>query len=132
MQPETFKVKIPIKKNKKGTIMKNYVKEFMEKQGRKPTEYELGRMMHLSAKGTAGARRETESIYAFGKTYHHNKLDGRPRVPLQLSTNAKNINNLMHKNFDKKTIAVILDLTETSVKNIIKYARLPRTPEQII
>ena len=38
----------------------------------------------------------------------------------------------MHKKFDAKTISLILDLKETSVNNIIRYARLPRTADQIL
>lgn len=133
MQPETCKVKIPIKKNKKGTIMKNYLKEFMEKKGRKPNESELGQMMHMSAKGTAGAKKSKESVYAFGKTTQtHNNLGGRTKIPLKLSENAIRINDLLHKQFDLKTISIILDLKETSVKNIARHCRLPRTADQIL
>lgn len=113
--------------------MKNYLKEFMETKGRRPTEAELGQMMHISAKGTAGAKKEKESVYAYGKTTQtHNNLGGRTKIPLKLSDNAKRINDLIHKKFDQKTIAVILDLRETTVRNIIKHARLPRNDEQII
>jgi DNA-binding NarL/FixJ family response regulator len=112
--------------------MKNYVKEFMERKGRKPTEAEFGQMMHMSAKGTAGAKKSKESVYAFGKTTQtHNNLGGRTKIPLKLSENAIRINELIHKKFDQKTIAVILDLKETTVRNIVKHARLPRTAEQI-
>ncbi len=112
--------------------MANYLKEFMKKKGRKPTEYELGKMMHMSAKGTAGAKKSKESVYAYGRTTQtHNNLGGRQRMPLKLSDNAMRINELIHKKFDQKTIAVILDLKETTVRNIIKHARLPRTAEQI-
>ena len=113
--------------------MKNYLKEFMEKKGRKPTEAELGQMMHMSAKGTAGAKKEKESVYAFGKTTQtHNNLGGRTKIPLKLSENAKRINDLMHKKFDHKTISLILDIRETTVRNIVKHARLPRTADQIL
>ncbi len=113
--------------------MKNYLKEFMEKKGRKPTEAELGQMMHMSAKGTVGAKKDKESVYAFGKTTQtHNNLGGRTKQKVKLSPNAKRINDLLNKKFDAKTISIILDLREYSVKNIIKYARLPRNPDQVL
>jgi len=113
--------------------MTNYLKEFMQKKGRKPTEYELGKMMHMSAKGTAGAKKSKESVYAFGKTTQtHNNLGGRTKIPLKLSENAVRINDLIHKKFDEKTISVILDLRETTVRNIVRHARLPRNADQIL
>ena len=113
--------------------MKNYLKEFIKKKGRKPTEAELGQMMHMSAKGTVGAKKDKESVYAFGKTTQtHNNLGGRTKQKVKLSPNAKRINDLLNKKFDAKTISIILDLREYSVKNIIKYARLPRNSDQVL
>ncbi len=48
--------------------MKNYLLEFKKIKKRNPTEHEVGMLMKLSAKGTAGAKKSKESIYAYGKT----------------------------------------------------------------
>lgn len=112
--------------------MRNILKEFIEKNGRKATEHEVGMLMKLSAKGTAGAKKSKESIYAYGKTSQHDNLGGRIKQKVKLSEDGKRINDLMHKKFDAKTISLILDLKETSVNNIIRYARLPRTADQIL
>jgi hypothetical protein len=113
--------------------MRNILNEFIEKNGRKATEHEVGMLMKLSAKGTAGEKKLNESIYAYGKTSQtHDNLGGRVKQKVKLSENGKRINDLMHKKFDAKTISLILDLKETSVNNIIRYARLPRTADQIL
>lgn len=113
--------------------MKNYLLEFKKIKKRNPTEHEVGMLMKLSAKGTAGAKKSKESIYAYGKTSQtHDNLGGRIKQKVKLSEDGKRINDLLHKKFDAKTISLILDLKETSVNNIIRYARLPRNADQIL
>lgn len=112
--------------------MINYIHQFIIDNKRRPTETEVGDLMRSIAMSEPG-RIKHEKIRAQNeKSKLYGSLGGQKKIPVNLSDNAMKINDLLTKKISVKDISLILDISQTTVKSIIRKKSLPRTKDLIL
>lgn len=113
--------------------MRNFLKEFIEENGRKPSQDEAIALMNSVIKKEDGRKKFEKSMNGnFNKGALMPNKGGMNRSPKYLSPNCIRINNLMHEGFDHAKIANLLNMRLGSVMSLSKAHRLPRKKEDII
>ena len=112
--------------------MKNYLFEFVQTNGRKPTQDEVGSLMYSVAKSEHGRVRTNGYMDRYILAKKKGSLGGRRKTPIALSENAIKINNLLLKGYSKDAIEVILKLKPASIRSIIRKQSLPRNKDMIL
>ena len=113
--------------------MRNFLKEFIEENGRKPSQDEAIALMNTVILKEDGRKKFEKSMNGnFNKGALMPNKGGINRSPKYLSPNCIRINNLLHEGFDHKKISTLLNIRLGTVMSLSKTHRLPRDKADIL
>ena len=105
--------------------MTNYIKDFVELFGRRPTELEYGKMMARTVVPNPNIKGH------FTAPKDSGKMGGSKRQRIYVSPAGQEINRLVKKNVPVDEICLRVGKTESVVRGIIHQFRLPRAHNEI-